>query len=336
MAVGLAVCTIAVFALHRTLGALTWAEVKMALASMSPARLAAAAALVAISYAWLSNYDRLGLWASEKKVAQRRIVSTSFVAYAVSKTLGFPALTAGLVRLRRYRHTGFGVADLARFLVMTSSAVWLGFALLMGALLMATPTVLLPFEDLTQRLLGAGLIALGVAWIGLAAKNLGVVRVRSWHVKMPTPHVATAQIVVGAVDWLLMSAVLWMLLPVATGARLHEVALTVGAAQIVAVLSRVPGGAGVVEATLLVLFKDRVDTASLAASLMAFRVLYFLVPLALAGVFVGCERLLSSFAPWSSLRSSSSAPSPSLTSSSSPSTAASPLPRSSSPMIATH
>lgn len=296
--VGIVVCAIAVLALKRTLSALTWADVQSALLSMPAARLGIAAALVAVSYVWLSNYDRIGLWASSKVAKQRRIVTTSFVAYAVSKTFGFPAFTSGLVRLHRYRHIGFGVADLARFIVMTSSTVWLGFAILMGALLMVAPTSLLPIDDITQRVLGTGLVALGVAWVALASKGLGVVRVKKWHFKMPTARVAVAQLVVGSVDWILMSSVLWMLLPVSAGATLQEVALAVGAAQIVAVLAHVPGGAGVVEATLLMLFKDRVDTASLAASLVAFRVLYFLAPLALAAVFVAVERLVS-LLPWS-------------------------------------
>lgn len=297
--VGIVVCAIAVFALQRTLSALTWADVRSALSSMPATRLGLAAFLVFVSYAWLSNYDRIGLWASEKVAQQRRIVTTSFVAYAVSKTFGFPAFTSGLVRLHRYRHIGFGVADLARFIVMTSSTVWLGFAMLMGALLMVAPTSLLPLEDFTQRMLGTGLVALGLAWVALASKGLGVVRVKQWHFKMPTARVATAQLVVGAVDWMLMSSVLWMLLPADAGASLPEVVLAVGAAQIVAVLAHVPGGAGVVEATLLMLFKDRIDTASLAASLVAFRVLYFLAPLALAALFVLAERLVH-LLPWPS------------------------------------
>jgi uncharacterized membrane protein YbhN (UPF0104 family) len=298
VAIGIAVCAVAFFALKRTLSTLTWADVQSALSSMPAARLGIATALVAVSYVWLSNYDRIGLWASEKVAKQRRIVATSFIAYAVSKTFGFPAFTSGLVRLHRYRHIGFTVADLARFVVITSSTVWLGFALLMGALLMVAPTSLLPLDDITQRVLGTGLVAVGVAWVALASKGLGVVHVKKWHFKMPTARVAAAQLVVGSVDWILMSSVLWMLLPASAGATLQEVALAVGAAQIVAVLAHVPGGAGVVEATLLMLFKDRVDTASLAASLVAFRVLYFLAPLELAAVFVAVERLLS-FLPWS-------------------------------------
>lgn len=309
--VGIVVCAIAVVALKRTLSTLTWADVQTALSSMPAARLGIAASLVAVSYVWLSNYDRIGLWASSKVAKQRRIVTTSFVAYAVSKTFGFPAFTSGLVRLHRYRHIGFSVADLARFLVMTSSTVWLGFSLLMGSLLMVAPTSLLPIDDTTQRVLGTGLVALGVAWVALASKGLGVVRVKQWHFKMPTARVAMAQLVVGSVDWILMSSVLWMLLPVSAGASLQEVALALGAAQIVAVLARVPGGAGVVEATLLMLFKDRVDTASLAASLVAFRVLYFLAPLALAAVFVAVERLVS-LLPWSPRWFRSGSPSPHL------------------------
>jgi uncharacterized membrane protein YbhN (UPF0104 family) len=306
--IGVAVCVVAVLALRRTLSALTWSDVQLALTSMPAARLGIAAALVAVSYVWLSNYDRIGLWASSKVAGQRRIVTTSFVAYAVSKTFGFPAFTSGLVRLHRYRHIGFSVADLARFVVMTSSTVWLGFALLMGALLMVAPTTLLPIDETAQRVLGTGLVAVGIAWVALASKGLGVVRVKKWHFKMPTSRVAAAQLVVGAVDWILMSSVLWMLLPASAGASLQEVALAVGAAQIVAVLAHVPGGAGVVEATLLMLFKDRVDTASLAASLLAFRVLYFLAPLALAGLFVLVERLVHSLA-WSSPPQSSPSPS---------------------------
>lgn len=289
--VGIAVCAVAVKALHVQLRALSLEDVAAALRALPLTQLGWASLLVAISYAWLSNYDRIGLWASHKTPGQGRITSTSFVAFAVSKTFGFPALTSGLVRMRRYRHTGFSVADLARFVMMTGTALWLGFAVIMGALLMVQPTELLPISFTAQRLLGGGLVALGVAWLGLASRGIDVVHIKSFHLRLPSTRVAGAQLVIGSVDWILLSSVLWMLLP--SGAPLYEVVLAVGVAQIVAVMAHVPGGAGVMEATLLTLFKDRIDTASLAAALVAFRVMYFLVPLALAGAFVAVEHLVA-------------------------------------------
>lgn len=287
---GVAICAVAFRALQGQLRTLSFDDVRAALAALPPARLGGALLLVLVSYAWLSNYDRIGLWASHKHPGQGTITATSFVAYAVSKTFGFPALTSGLVRLRRYRRTGFTIADLARFVMMTGTALWLGFAVLMGTLLMVQPTELLPLSSMAQRLLGVLFVAAGLAWLGLASRGIGVLNIKSFHLRLPTTRVAGAQLVVGAIDWILMSSVLWMLLP--PGAPLYEVVLAVGAAQIVSVMAHVPGGAGIMEATLLTLFAGRVDTAALAAALVAFRVLYFLVPLALAGLFVAGEHLI--------------------------------------------
>jgi glycosyltransferase 2 family protein len=53
-------------------------------------------------------------------------------------------------------------------------------------------------------------------------------------------------------------------------------------AAVIAVPTHVPGGLGVVEAVYLGALGPRASAAALLAALLAFRALYYLVPLALA------------------------------------------------------
>ena len=84
-----------------------------------------------------------------------------------------------------------------------------------------------------------------------------------------------------AVDIAATAAVLWFLLPAGsvgfpTLVGFFAIAIVLG------VLSHVPGGLGVFEAVMLIALRDRVPTESLAAALVLYRLIYYIVPLLLA------------------------------------------------------
>lgn len=84
-----------------------------------------------------------------------------------------------------------------------------------------------------------------------------------------------AQVVVGTVNFGCVAAALHQLLATFTDAGYLQVAASYVTATIAAMLSHVPGGLGVLEATMLLLLPA---SASIGA-LVAFRVLYYFLPL---------------------------------------------------------
>jgi phosphatidylglycerol lysyltransferase len=79
-------------------------------------------------------------------------------------------------------------------------------------------------------------------------------------------------------NWLLASGVLYLLMP----SQVRVAMLAFGAAyvlaQIVAVMSRVPGGLAVFEAVFLILISKQQPAPAIIAALIAFRIIYYIIP----------------------------------------------------------
>ena len=88
------------------------------------------------------------------------------------------------------------------------------------------------------------------------------------------------QIGVSSVNWLLIAGVLFLLLQ--REIPYPTVLATLLVAAIAGVLTHVPAGLGVLEAVFVTLLSSNMATSGLLAALLAYRGIYYLVPLAIA------------------------------------------------------
>jgi len=132
------------------------------------------------------------------------------------------------------------------------------------------------------------MVAIPLAWI-LGSFVRRPLKLWRWKLRLPTPMHAIRQVAVGALDWSLAAAVMYVLMPDRLNAGFgHFLAIFV-VAQIAGLISHVPGGLGVFEAVMLAGF-GATGNAHLAApilgSLATFRIIYYLMPLGAATVLV--------------------------------------------------
>ena len=131
--VSLAVFLAALAVLRIELRTVSWRQLTgMVLATPWP-RLLAALALTAVNYTVLTGYDLLAFAWIGSTLPRRRIAGAAFVAYAISHTVGFAAVSGASVRYRFYSRWGVSAEDMGASLLK-------GFdveeaALLLGVLL---------------------------------------------------------------------------------------------------------------------------------------------------------------------------------------------------------
>ena len=101
---------------------------------------------------------------------------------------------------------------------------------------------------------------------------------------------AAAQTLLGAIDLMLMSAVIYVLLPTNIGTDFFAYLGVFAAALVAGVISHVPGGIGVFESVML-LGLPEVPAASLLSAILMFRCIYYLVPLSLAAIVLAAYEL---------------------------------------------
>lgn len=283
-----AMLCLALWALHLLAREVNYHQVRRYVQSLSHGRLLLAVLLTTLGYAVMTLYDRFALVSIGRRLSWRRVTLISFISYAFSNAVGMSLLVSGSIRYRFYIQNGLSTGEVARVVLYCTVSFWLGLLALTGVTLLCIPLpVGLPLAEFS-RPLGVLLTLLPLAWLagGLIRRPLHVWR---WRVSMPSVTTGLRQILVGALDWGLAAAVLYVLMPNELNNGFgHFLAIFV-IAQMIGLISHVPGGLGVFEAVMLAGFGatgNETLAAPILGALAVYRVIYYLLPLCSATVLV--------------------------------------------------
>jgi len=262
--------------------------IRQAFNALSNAQIAGALGLTAASYLLLTLYDSAALHVIGRKLPWRTAALASFTSYTLSHNLGLALLTGGSARYRIYRAAGLGGGEIGSVIALASLAFWNGVILLAG-IAAATSTHILPFFDwgLSLHWLHiAGLATVTLCLIPLLLRHFGLraVEIGGWRTPLPGPAMSASMTLVAALDLAAASAALYILLPAPDASAWPLFFLGYALAIIAALISHVPGGLGVFEAVVIATVPG--DKAQLLAALLAYRVIYYLLPLLVAALLL--------------------------------------------------
>lgn len=262
---------------------LDWADVTHTLTSFSNTTLLLGVATALASYFVYSGFDVLGRHYTGHHLPVQQVVPVAFVCYAFNLNLG--AWVGGVaLRYRLYSRLGLDIATITKVLTFSIITNWLGYVLLAG-ILFSLRLVQLPnswtLSATGLQWLGFGLTAVGVGYL-LACRfsRRREWRIRAHEITLPTWRIALVQAGLGALNWLLMATVLYLLLPDNATYPLVSSVLLIGC--IAGAISHIPAGLGVLETVFIALLHQQFLPGTLMAALIGYRALYFLLPLAIA------------------------------------------------------
>lgn len=260
-----------------------WGQVRASVAAFRLPTLAAAGALVLASHLVYASYDLIGRRYVGHTLPAGRVLAVGLVSYAFNLNLG--SLVGGFgFRLRLYSKLGLRAAQIARLIALSLVTNWSGWLLLAGALFAARQVAVPPGFPVSAgalQALGIAMVALPVAY----AAACFTAKRREWHWRrhrfvLPSGHLALAQLGASSLNWALIGAIIWQLMP--GGLTYGTVLATQLGAAVIAVPTHVPGGLGVVEAVFVGVLGAQVPVGQLLAGLLVYRALYYFVPLAFA------------------------------------------------------
>jgi len=283
----LAALGLALTVLYRRLEGYPWHRLNHDLAAIGPVPVGLAVAATALSYATMIGYDALALTYVEHRMPARRYAAASFVATAFGNTLGASALVGAALRARVYSAWGLPAFAITRVVGFNLVTLSLGStALISVGLFWAPPQVMswLPMPRPVALLAGVALAGAVLGYLAWCGRGKAPVSVREWRIDRPSRRMGLVQLTVSVSEWLTMAAVLYVLLPSGHHLAFGPFAVLFVLATTLGLLSNVPGGLGVVEAVLVLALDGTHPSAGLVAALVAYRMIYFLVPLALAAV----------------------------------------------------
>jgi len=282
---------VALEVLRVELRALTWHELMTDVVQMPPSHLGLAAFLTILNYIVLTGYDFLAFASIGKTLPRARIAIASFLAYAIANNVGFAMLSGASVRYRFYTRWGVTAEELSRIVVSYSLTFWLGLLALGGLSLAISPPAGegLPAPGLTATAAWL-LLIVTAAYIAATAVRRTPLRIGPVEIQLPSTSIAIAQVVISALDWTLAGAVLYVLLP-SDSVPFFTYLGAFLAAVVLGHVSHVPGGVGVFEGLMLVLLRPYVDSSRVLPALVVFRLIYYLLPLAIALVALVADEL---------------------------------------------
>ena len=295
IAISILIIVIAAAVLYRLLRDIEPSRVIAALQAQSPRKILTGAAFVVAAYGALVFYDVFALRMIGRHAVPFRVAAfASFTSFTIGHSLGAATLTGGLVRLRVYAVWGLTVRDVVKIAFITGMTFCLGSAFVLGAALCYAPDAAGVFDHLPaslNRLAGAAaLFALACYLIWLAPRRRVVGRA-DWRLVLPSTRFTILQIAIGAMDLTLVALATYALLPPSPVIGFATVLVIFLVATLLGTVSHVPGSLGVIEAAFLIglpqFHKDE-----LLAALLTFRVIYFVIPLAIAAIGLGLQELL--------------------------------------------
>jgi uncharacterized membrane protein YbhN (UPF0104 family) len=202
----------------------------------------------------------------------------SFTGLSIGHNLGVAALSSGAVRYRYYSRWGLNTEEVAKVILFCGVTVGIGLSALAGIALLVNPedaANLLKLSASGLFVLGLACLAVPAAYVVLAATVRAPLRLWKWSFQMPHVMLAIGQVVIGTLNFVFVSACLHQMLAAQGDASFVQTATAFVLANIAILLTHVPGGLGVLEATV----SHVLPGAASIGALVAFRVIYFILPL---------------------------------------------------------
>ncbi len=283
--VGGATIAVCVWLLYKELRGLSLDDVWDSLMAISHVHWLLAVLSTLVAYAALAGYDRIALMHLGRKVNVLFVTVTSFTTYALSHNVGASVLSGGVVRYRAYSSKGLSGREIGALVAICSFTFFLGTLLLIGMVLVLKPHITERFGEgfPIDASSVTGYVILAAVGLYAAASFLRPqpVSIGGTQLTYPSPKVVLSQLIIGPLELIGAAGIIYFALP-ATGNPGFIIVLGIFLASFsAALISHAPGGLGVLELVFVMGLPD-MDQADVIAALLVFRLLYLMIPFAIA------------------------------------------------------
>src|SRR6202451_4352872 len=298
----------AITTLVRTLHGVDTGVILTALTEIPPHHIALAALCVIGAFCTLTFYDFFALRTIGKRHVPYRIAAlSSFTSYSIGHNIGATVFTGGAIRFRIYSDYGLSAVDVAKICFLSGLTFWLGNTFVLGigrAWHPAAASAMDQLPNAINRLIAFGVLgAIGAyfVWLSLGdeRRELGQ---NGWKVRLPSAPLTLVQILIGVVDLGFCAMAMYLLMPAQPGIDFVSLAVVFILATLLGFASHAPGSLGVFDAAMLVALPE-FGREELLATLVVFRILYFMIPFGIAISIMGARELwLNVVRPWQERR----------------------------------
>ncbi|EJT02204.1 lysylphosphatidylglycerol synthase domain-containing protein [Rhizobium sp. CCGE 510] len=282
---------LAVFLLYRIFQQYSLEQIVQSVRSIPLSNFCVALLFAAASYLCLGCFDLLAIRSLGKSLPYPKIALASFISLSLGHNIGFAGLSSGAFRYRYYSRWGLTTEDVAKIILFCGVTVGLGLITLGGLAMIVNPGDagrLLRLDPARVRIFGLLALIVPVVYAGLAFFIRGKLRLWRWSFQLPRFSVAVAQVGVGTINFVFVSACLHQMLSAFGDVAFFRSVTAYVLANSAILVTHVPGGLGVLEATV----SYAVPKEASIGALIAFRCVYFFIPLALGATLLAISEVV--------------------------------------------
>ena len=308
IAASVMIIAFAVTTLVRTLHGIDRNAILTGLADIPRGNIGLAALCVFLAFCTLTFYDFFALRTIGKKHVPYRIAAlSSFTSYSIGHNIGATVFTGGAIRFRIYSDYGLNAIDVAKICFLSGLTFWLGNIFVLSIGMAIHPDAASYMDQLPSsinRLIAIGglaSISAYLVWLCMGEKRRELGQ-KGWKVVLPSAPLTLVQILIGVVDLGFCAFAMYLLIPADPPIDFLSLAVVFILATLLGFASHAPGSMGVVDAAMLVALPE-CGREQLLATLLVFRILYFVIPFGLAISIMGTRELwMNVVRPWQERR----------------------------------
>jgi len=282
---GLVFFCMAVAAIYSQLSRYSPEEIKNAMLSIPGWSIVYSLAACAFGYFVLALYDRLAIRYVGRTLAVWKWLLAGFLGFAISNNAGTAVVSGAAIRYSLYTRWKFRMHEILSMIIFS------GFTYFIGCISIVVAGYFLIPEDME----GAHLVTMAfwpclvlfIAYFALAAFYKKSIDMGGYFIRMPSIGTAAMQAMLGMSESLASSLVLYMVLSPLIEIQFHVFVGVFVISHALGMLTPVPGALGVFEGLFMLLIPvEESCKPAVFGALIARRVIYFLIPLMIAGLIM--------------------------------------------------
>ena len=287
--ISLIIVCVALWVMNNTLKSIQISDVINHLKEISASSLILALLITTASYLIVTGYDVVALDHVRRRVPYSRAALSAFLASTFGNNIGFAILTGTSISYRVYSQVGLSALDIAGVSTMCALTTTLGMSVIFAiAMVLQTGDVAttgIPIPPAYMRLIGGLVLAVIIGYLIVSSQRPLSIRTKSWSLRLPNSKTTMLQILLATTNLSLVATLIYVLLPEGTEVSYIAFLSVFALALIAGSASNVPGGIGVFESVILVGLPE-IPPAALLGSILLFRCIYYLSPLAVASILL--------------------------------------------------